>query len=218
MSESEERRDSEAEISGDAENVAREAESRIDPVSLVQRCAHRELTIATAESLTAGSLSARIADVPGASAVLLGGIVAYCNQVKHELLDVDSSLLERRGAVDPSVAASMARGAASRTNADIGISTTGVAGPEPHQGKDVGTVYLGLACSNTAAACLGLTLPETCEADEEPVAEHDAQGWVSGSLLLNLDGDRAAIRSAAVEGALRLLEDFLLTEPAGLPE
>ncbi|WP_022872394.1 CinA family protein [Nesterenkonia alba] len=198
-------------IEGEADDVARDASRHTDPVEIVQRCAHRGLTLATGESLTAGSLAARIADVPGTSAVLLGGVVAYSVTVKTQTLNVPEDLLESRGAVDPDVAAWMARGAATRCAADIGISTTGVAGPEPHQGKDVGTVYLGLACTAEAAQRLGLSLPEKTQPS-------DVDGdWLAGSLLLDLDGDRSEIRAATVEGALSLLEDFLHTEPPGLP-
>ncbi|GAA1805771.1 CinA family protein [Nesterenkonia flava] len=208
-------------VEGDAENVAEHAERTTDPVEIVQRCAHRGITLVTAESLTAGSLAARIADVPGASAVLLGGVVAYCNEVKQNQLSVSPELLEEKGAVDPVVAASMAQGAAEHLGADLGIATTGVAGPAPHQGKDVGTVYLGLACRGEVAERLSLSLPEHAE----PHSDDGTQGWLTGSLLLDLspstedvDNMRAAIRQASVEGALKLIEDFLLTEPAGLPE
>lgn len=196
------------EVSGEAAIVAREAQRRTDPVELVQRCAHRGLTLATAESLTAGSLASRVADVPGASAVLLGGVVAYCNEVKESLLDVDPGVLESKGAVDPGVAAAMARGAAKRIGTELGVSTTGVAGPEPHQGKDVGTVYLGLAIRQGKVGRLSLSLPKGCE-------DAGVEGWLSGSLLLNLDGDRSAIRNATVEEALHVVEECLLTEPPG---
>ncbi|GAB3188143.1 CinA family protein [Nesterenkonia suensis] len=212
------------EIAGPADQVAEAAERRTDPVEIIQRCAHRQLTLSTAESLTAGSLAARLADVPGASAVLRGGVVAYCNPVKHELLGVDEHLLEARGAVDPTVAAAMARGAASATGSVLGVSTTGVAGPEPHEGKDVGTVYVGLACSQDAAERVGLRLPEACEADAGVSSGGPSGGpamvagehWISGAVLLDLDGDRAAIREATVEAALKLVEELLLTEPPGV--
>ena len=207
-----------AEVDGGAQSVAAEAEETSDPVEIIQRGAHGGLTIATAESLTAGSLAARLADVPGASAVLLGGVVAYCNEVKHHLLAVDAELLESRGAVDPAVAAAMARGAAAATGADIGIATTGVAGPAPHEGKDVGTVYLGLACSDEAVQRLGLRLPDDCVEDLEYASDGEGAPWSAGSLLLNLDGDRAGIREASVEGALKLIDDFLHTEPSGIGE
>jgi nicotinamide-nucleotide amidase len=99
------------------------------------------LTVATAESLTAGMVAAALADVPGASSVLQGGVVAYQVEVKRNLLHVDGELLEAVGAVDPRVAAAMAEGARRVLNADIGIATTGVAGPAAHQGKPVGTVF-----------------------------------------------------------------------------
>ena len=201
-------------VEDDAGHAARTAEQKNDPVELVQRCGHRGLTLSTAESLTAGALASKIAEVPGASVVLLGGVVAYSNQVKRSLLSVSDELLEDRGAVDPDVAAAMAVGAAARCGTDIGISTTGVAGPEPHEGKDVGTVYLGLACAAEAVQRLGLSLPGNCAEYDDDVCRRQ---WLAGSLLLDLDGDRAAIRDAAVEGGLKLVEDFLLTETPGLP-
>lgn len=185
-----------------------------DPVELVQRLGHRELTIATAESLTAGALAARIADVPGASAALLGGVVSYSNGVKEHVLHVDADLLETRGAVDGAVAAQMARGAAHACAADIGVSTTGVAGPEPHQGKRVGTVYLGFYLAGGVVDRLGLAAPE----NSSPAETVTQGGAVGGYRLLELAGDRADIRRASVEGALQLVSDLLGTEPAGLPE
>lgn len=203
-------------MTGDAGEVAREAERRTEPRAVIQILGHRGVTLATAESLTAGGLSSRIAEVPGTSVALLGGVVAYSSEVKRHVLDVDAQLLEDRGAVDPDVASAMARGVAACTGADIGISTTGVAGPEPHEGKDVGTVYLGLACRKSVVERLGLRLPEGCE-DASAGLDADTTGeWVSGSLLLDLEGDRGEIRDASVEGALKLIEDFLLTEPPGI--
>lgn len=202
-------------IEGDAEGVAKEAQHKTDPIDLVQRCGHRELTLSVAESLTAGALASKIAEVPGASVMLLGGVIAYSNQVKNGVLSVSEALLEERGAVDPDVAASMAVGVATSCGSDIGISTTGVAGPEPHEGKDVGTVYLGLACTEAAAQRLGLSLPGDCTKYEADVTSRE---WIAGSLLLDLDGDRGEIRDAAVEAALKLVKDFLLTEPPGLEQ
>lgn len=109
-------------------------------------------TVATAESLTAGMLSAVLADTPGASGMLQGGVVAYQNPVKETLLGVPSALLASAGAVDPDVAAAMAAGARDALRADIGISTTGVAGPEGHDGKPVGRVYVGVATGSGTAA------------------------------------------------------------------
>jgi len=110
----------------------------------------RGLTIAVAESLTGGLLVAELIRTPGASAVVNGGVVAYNTALKHSVLGVDAELLAERGAVDPTVAEQMAARvrsalAVNGRAADIGISTTGVAGPEPQDGQPVGTVYLGFA-------------------------------------------------------------------------
>lgn len=113
---------------------------------------HEGLQIATAESLTAGLVAATIADIPGASMVLNGGVISYTNDVKHRLLNVPEHHLATAGAVDADTAIYMAQGARSACGADIGVSTTGVAGPEPHQGKSVGTVYIGVASAHTAQA------------------------------------------------------------------
>lgn len=198
---------------GDAGRIAEADQSRTDPVDLIQRAGHRGLSLSTAESLTAGALASRIAEVPGASAVLAGGVVSYSNRVKNSVLAVPAELLERRGPVDPDVAALMAIGTASACGTDLGVATTGVAGPDPHGGHDVGTVYIGVACTRQAAEKLGLSLPADCTQFRTGSI---GGSWVAGSVLLNLDGDRAAIRDAAVEAGLKLVEDLLLTEPAGL--
>ena len=109
-------------------------------------------TVATAESLTAGMVSAVLADTPGASGMLQGGVVAYQNSVKDAVLHVPSDLLARAGSVDPDVARAMAAGARTVLGADVGLSTIGVAGPEAHDGKPVGRVYIGIA---TAAGTAG---------------------------------------------------------------
>jgi nicotinamide-nucleotide amidase len=106
------------------------------------------LTVATAESLTAGMVASTLADVPGASAVLQGGIVAYQVDVKEKLLKVDGQLLEQAGAVDPRVAAAMAKGARAALGADIGLATTGVAGPGEHEGKPAGTVFTAISTTS----------------------------------------------------------------------
>jgi len=110
------------------------------------------LTIAIAESLTGGALTAELASIPGISASLQAGIVAYQTPLKHTLLGVSDDLLAERGAVDPDVAIAMAKGVrkAVKTGrrapeADIGVSTTGVAGPAMQDGKPAGTVYIGLS-------------------------------------------------------------------------
>ncbi|HEX6056329.1 MAG TPA: CinA family protein [Intrasporangium sp.] len=102
-------------------------------------------TVACAESLTAGLVSASIADTPGASVVLRGAIVAYAADVKVALLGVPASVVAGAGTVDPRVARAMAEGARLRLGATWGISTTGVAGPGPAEGKPEGTVHLAVA-------------------------------------------------------------------------
>ena len=103
-----------------------------------------------AESLTGGLLVAELIGVPGASAVVRGGVVAYNTALKHSLLGVDAALLAAKGAVDPDVAAAMADGvrracAIDGLPASVGLSTTGVAGPDPQDGKPVGTVFVGIS-------------------------------------------------------------------------
>ena len=122
----------------------------------------RGLTLAVAESLTGGLLSAAIVRVPGASRVFLGGIVAYNTALKQSLLDVDGALLAEHGPVHPEVAAQMARSVRHRLavdgrEADVGLSTTGVAGPGPQDGQPAGTVYIGISIgksTRTLKLCL----------------------------------------------------------------
>lgn len=105
----------------------------------------RGVTVATAESLTAGMVAAVLADTPGASAMLQGGVVSYNNTVKRDVLGVPQEMLDAVGSVDEAVAAAMAEGARRVCGADLAVSTTGVAGPEAHDGKPVGTVFVGVA-------------------------------------------------------------------------
>ena len=104
------------------------------------------LTFASAESCTGGLIAKRITDLSGSSAVFMGGVVSYTNEVKHKVLGVPQDLLDLHGAVSEAVARSMAENARERLGADFGISTTGVAGPDKDdRGNDVGTVYIALA-------------------------------------------------------------------------
>ncbi|MDP9999838.1 CinA family protein [Pseudarthrobacter sulfonivorans] len=109
-------------------------------------------TVAAAESLTAGMVTAVLADTPGASGMLQGGVVAYQNSVKTDVLGVSADLLAGVGSVDGDVAAGMAAGVRSALGADIGIATTGVAGPDEHDGKAVGTVFIGVASADGTSA------------------------------------------------------------------
>jgi nicotinamide-nucleotide amidase len=121
---------------------------------------HRGLTLAVAESLTGGLLVAEFISVPGASRVVRGGIVAYDTALKHTLLGVDADLLAEHGAVHPDVARQMALGVRQRLSvngapASIGLSTTGVAGPDTQDGRSVGTAFVGFAIG-TATSVLSL--------------------------------------------------------------
>ncbi len=89
------------------------------------------LTVGTAESLTGGLVCAALTSVPGASAVVRGGVVAYASEVKADVLAVDRALLEREGAVNAAVARDLAEGARRVLRCDVGLATTGVAGPGP---------------------------------------------------------------------------------------
>ena len=146
----------------------------------------RKQTVATAESLTAGLLCATIVDTPGASAVVRGGLIVYATELKHELAGVDQQLLDEHGAVHPDVAIQLAEGARTKCGADWGVGLTGVAGPDPQDGVAPGTVHIGLSGPG-----------------------------VSTVRTITLSGDRAAVRSAAVEKALVLLSDTLLATGAG---
>lgn len=111
---------------------------------VLQALEARGWSLALAESLTGGLLADAFVSVPGASKVLRGSIVAYASEIKHELLGVDDSLLAEVGAVDPGVAIEMAVGAANKLGADVGVSATGVAGPDEQDGNPVGTVFIGI--------------------------------------------------------------------------
>lgn len=159
-----------------------------DAAGLLATLAARGETLAVAESLTGGLLAATIVDVPGASAVFRGGFVVYATDLKATLAGVDADLLAARGPVDPDVAAALAVGARDRCRADWGLATTGVAGPDPQDGKPVGTVYVGLA------------------------------GPGGGTVRsLTLSGDRDAVRAAAVDAALAELLSAVRARSAELP-
>lgn len=162
-----------------------------DPAAreVVARAAGCALSLACAESLTGGLVCAALTAVPGASAVLRGGVVAYTVAAKERVLGVDAELLERRGPVHADTAKAMAQAAAMLFGADFGVATTGVAGPEPHGGHPVGTVFV-------AVAALGADAPV-----------HVRQ--------LQLRGDRDAIRTASVLAALKLLVAALPPGPPG---
>ncbi|GAA1706123.1 nicotinamide-nucleotide amidohydrolase family protein [Nonomuraea bangladeshensis] len=113
-----------------------------DALALLER---RGATLAVAESLTGGLIGATVTAVPGASRVFRGGVISYATELKRDLLGVPGELLEREGAVHPEVAAAMARGVARVCAASYGMAVTGVAGPEPQDGRPVGTVFIAVA-------------------------------------------------------------------------
>ncbi|TDC71201.1 CinA family nicotinamide mononucleotide deamidase-related protein [Actinomadura sp. GC306] len=107
--------------------------------------AGRSETVATAESLTGGLIGAELTKAPGASATFAGGMVTYATEMKERALGVPGDLLAEHGAVHPDVAAAMAAGVKERLGATYGLAVTGVAGPDPQDGRPVGTVYIGVA-------------------------------------------------------------------------
>jgi len=117
---------------------------------LLDRLVELGWSVAVAESLTGGLVVSSLIDVPGASRVVRGGVVAYATDVKRNVLGVDAALLEAHGAVHPRVARQMARGVRDVLGrdgvpADVGVATTGVAGPETQDGHLVGTVHIGVS-------------------------------------------------------------------------
>ncbi|MEU0489455.1 CinA family protein [Nocardiopsis changdeensis] len=147
----------------------------------------RGMTCATAESLTGGLIGAHLTSVPGASATYRGGVVVYATDTKASLLGVPEDLLAAEGAVHPGVAEAMAAGVRRLLGADFGLAVTGVAGPEPQDGRPVGTVYAGLAGPDGNAR----------------------------ALLFRFTGDRSGIRYRTVEGALELLDSAVHGDVAG---
>jgi nicotinamide-nucleotide amidase len=153
--------------------------------ALIAELTRRHLTVGVAESLTGGLLVAELIRPAGASAVVLGGIVAYSTELKHSLLGVDAEHLAARGPVDPEVAVQMAVGVRDAlkvdgTPANIGVSTTGVAGPGPQDGHPAGTVFIGLA-----------------------------YGSARRSFALQFSGTRNEIRQSVVSAAVTILADAI---------
>jgi nicotinamide-nucleotide amidase len=112
---------------------------------LVAALAAAGQTVAAAESLTAGLFTATLAGVPGASAVLRGGLVVYATELKARLAGVDEAVLAAVGPVAEHTAGQLAEGAAQRCGATWGVGLTGVAGPDPQDGHAPGVVYVGIS-------------------------------------------------------------------------
>ena len=140
-------------------------------------CALSGKTLATAESCTGGGIGAALTAIPGSSAVYLGGVISYTNEVKRQVLGVPQELLDKYGAVSPQVAGEMANGVRKLLHADIAVSVTGLAGPGgDDRGNPVGTVYIGYEDAKQAS------VHHFC-----------------------FSGDRDTVRSQAVEEALKLI-------------
>jgi nicotinamide-nucleotide amidase len=142
------------------------------------------LTVASAESLTGGLVTATLTDVPGASTVVRGGVISYATDLKAQVLGVDGQLLAEGGAVQAEVARQMAVGVCRLCSSDLGVATTGVAGPDAQDGHAVGTVFVAVARRGQA--------PEQVE--------------VRPLVLL---GDRQQIRRQTVAAALGLLTEVV---------
>ncbi|MFC0682137.1 CinA family protein [Lysobacter korlensis] len=160
---------------------------------LLSELAARGLTLAVAESLTGGMLTSELIRPAGASAVVVGGVVAYATEIKQSVLGVDADLLEQHGPVHPEVARQMADRvrrilAVDGRPADLGLATTGVAGPEPQSGTEPGTVFVGVAVGETVAA-----------------------------VELRLDGTRDQIRARTVGEAIRALAERVGDARASTP-
>jgi nicotinamide-nucleotide amidase len=137
------------------------------------------ILLATAESCTGGLIASAITDIAGSSAIFDRGFVTYSNAAKSEILGVPAELINQRGAVSDPVAKAMAEGALAHSNANLSISTTGIAGPEGgSKEKPVGTVWIGL-----------------CRKGQKATAQ-----------CFLFEGNRAAVRQQAVNKALEMLQ------------
>lgn len=150
-------------------------------LEVVEKLKEKNLTIATAESLTAGLLSSKLAEIDGASKVFKGGIVAYQNEVKENILNIDSKTIDKYSSVSPEVAILMAENVRKKLKTDLGVSTTGVAGPGLVGDKKIGTVFVAISFS-----------------------EHNM------CLELNLSGDRQSIREESCSKLFELILEKLV--------
>lgn len=155
-----------------------------DAVEVVGLMRDAGATVGTAESLTGGLVTAALTSVPGSSAVVRGGLVVYATDLKVSLAGVSQEVLDARGPVDPFVAMLMASGARVKVGSSHGVSVTGVAGPDPQDGKPVGTVFVGVAAGQDVRA-----VPYT------------------------FSGSRAEIRAGAVLACLRELRREFVRPP-----
>src|SRR5699024_3079735 len=141
-----------------------------------------KLTIATAESCSGGALLSRLTDIPGSRAYVIGGMIAYSNRIKIDRLGVNESDIKKQGAVSETVALQMAQNIAKLMRTDIGVSTTGIAGPGGGTSeKPVGIVWIGFWCPG----------------------KHFA-------LRKQFDGDRLAVKDQTIGRALKMVHDVIV--------
>ena len=141
----------------------------------------RGLTVGSAESLTGGGVGALLSATPGASSTYRGGVVCYATALKQQLLGVDDEVVAGPGVVSSVCAEQMAAGASRLLGSDVAVSTTGVAGPDPQEGKPAGLVYVGVAGPSGVR-----------------------------SVELHLTGDRAQVRAAACRAAVQAVLETLV--------
>ncbi|MGB1586269.1 MAG: CinA family protein [Thermoplasmatota archaeon] len=161
----------------------------VDAQDVIAALQSQQCTLAVAESCTGGLLGASLTEIPGASAVFLGGVIAYGDEAKHRILDVPEDKLANLGAVSGAGVEAMAHAARDRFQTDMAVAVSGIAGPTgARPGKPVGTVWI---------ATLG-------------------PGHLMDVRRLHLDGDRDAIRRGSVAACLEMcMESLLEAERAG---
>ncbi len=152
---------------------------------LILQCSQQDLSLATCESLTGGGVGEVLTSVSGASAVYRGGLITYSSELKSSLAGVDAAYIEAHGVINEVTAVSMARGCAERCGADLGLATTGVAGPDPQDGHQPGDVW---------------------------IAVHHRQSRKAWTDHLDLAGERGDIRDYTVYHILRLALDVVMGE------
>jgi nicotinamide-nucleotide amidase len=138
--------------------------------------------LATAESCTGGLIASKLTAKPGASAFFAGGVVAYTREVKAGLLDVPEDVIGRYGMVSEEVALAMARGVCRVTGAELGLATTGLAGPD----GDGSGVPIGTVC----------------------IALYDARAGTGKAVTRVFDGGREQVRESAAQAALEMIKDY----------
>jgi len=166
---------------GTEEATSSTANPQVMAATLHAELQRRSWMVATAESLTGGSLGDLLSAAPGASDTYLGGVVSYATAVKQKLLGVSEETVRVHGVVSAECAAEMAAGARRLLDADVAVSTTGVAGPTEQEGKPVGTVFVGVATADGAT-----------------------------TKSLDLSGDRAAIREQTCREAITAVLEVLI--------